>query len=187
MGTRPLPEVTPALMPALCCAGAGSQHRCSLGTALWLRAGERWLCPPAPAPVLSSERLVVAWWPRSQSLVSGAGIWPWLGGRNVPPRRAPGSHGTSGLAGAPPGQLGAGGAGAGQCQLQPAAWFGLPCGRHAHALLRGARMEMWGACCARGSWCPPSRWTHSPWEQGGFLEVGMAPAPSREATIPALG
>lgn len=66
--------------------------------------------PPPPALTLSSEQLAGTWWPRSQSLISGAGIWPWLGGRNVP-TPGPGSPGTVGLAGAPQGQLGAGGQG----------------------------------------------------------------------------
>lgn len=87
----------PALA-ARCCTRAGSQGWCSLGTALqpqWASTG----CAPL-APPLSSEQLAGAWWPRSRSLVSGAGIWPWLGGRNVPPPSQD-SPGTVGLAGAP--------------------------------------------------------------------------------------
>lgn len=77
---------------------AGSQGWCSLGPVLqpqWASTG----CAP-PGPPLSSQQLAGAWWPRSRSLVSGAGIWPWLGGRNVPPPSQD-SPGTVGLAGAP--------------------------------------------------------------------------------------
>lgn len=53
-GTIPLPEVTPAVTPAWCFARAGSQQRCSLGTALWLQAGKHWLCPPGPSAVIGA-------------------------------------------------------------------------------------------------------------------------------------
>lgn len=54
-GSGPLPGVAPAVMPARCRAGAGSQRRCPLGTGVWPQADECWLCYPAPA--LSSGQL----------------------------------------------------------------------------------------------------------------------------------